>query len=39
LDGVYYCDIRPSMLSEKILKDHIKTFDHFLFSDVWKFLE
>ena len=39
LDGVYYCDIRPNMLSEDILKDHIKTFDHFLFSDVWKFLE
>jgi hypothetical protein len=39
LDGVYYCDIRPNMLNEDILKDHIKTFDHFLFSDVWKFLE
>ena len=39
LDGVYYCDIRPNMLSEDILKDHIKTFDHFLFSDVWKFSE
>lgn len=39
LDGVYYCDIRPNMLTEKILKDHIKTFDHFLFSDVWRFLK
>lgn len=39
LDGVYYCDIRPNMVSEDILKDHIKTFDHFLFTDVWKFLE
>lgn len=39
LDGVYYCDIGPNMLSEGILKDHIKTFDHFLFSDVWKFVE
>jgi len=39
LDGVYYCDIRSNMLHEDILKDHIKTFDHFLFSDVWKFLE
>jgi hypothetical protein len=39
LDGVYYCDIRPNMLRENILKDHIKTFDHFLFSDIWKFLE
>lgn len=39
LDGVYYCDIRPNMLSEDFLKRHIKTFDHFLFSDVWKFLK
>jgi hypothetical protein len=39
LDGVYYCDIRPNMLSEDILKDHIKTFDHFLFADIWKYLE
>ncbi len=38
LDGVYYCDIRPNMISEDILKDHIKTFDHFVFSDVWKFV-
>ncbi len=39
LDGVYYCDIRPNMISEPILKDHIKTFDHFLFSDMWRFVE
>jgi len=38
LDGVYYFDIRPNMVSENILKDHIKTFDHFVFSDVWKFV-
>ena len=38
LDGVYYCDIRPNMLTESILKDHIKTFDNFLFTDIWKFL-
>jgi hypothetical protein len=31
LDGVYYFDIRPSMLTEPILKNHIRTFDHFLF--------
>jgi hypothetical protein len=35
LDGVYYFDIRPNMLTEPILKDHIRTFDHFLFSEVW----
>ena len=39
LDGVYYCDIRPNMITEPILKDHIKTFDNFVFSDVWKFLK
>ena len=38
LDGVYYCDIRPNMLTEKILKDHIKTFDNLLIDDIWKFL-
>ena len=38
LDGVYYCDIRPNMLAEPILKDHIKTFDHFLFGDVWELM-
>ncbi len=37
LDGVYYFDIRPNMVTEDILKDHIKTFDHFLLEDVWNF--
>ena len=39
LDGVYYFDIRPNMQTEPILKEHIRTFDHFLFTDVWRFLE
>ena len=38
LDGVYYFDIRPDMQIKDILKDHIKTFDHFLFGDIWKFV-
>ena len=38
LDGVYYCDIRTNMQTENILKDHIKTFDHLLMEDIWKFL-
>ena len=38
LDGVYYCDIRPNMRTEPILRDHIKTFDHFIFGDVWELL-
>ena len=39
LDGVYYCDIRPNMISEPILKDHIKTFDHFVFTGMWGFVD
>lgn len=39
LDGVYYFDIRPNMLTEKILKDHIRTFDHFLFDDLWTLIK
>lgn len=39
LDGVYYCDIRPNMQTESILKDHIKTFDNLLIEDIWKFLK
>lgn len=38
LDGVYYCDIRPNMRAETILKDHIKTFDNLLIDDIWKFI-
>jgi hypothetical protein len=38
LDGVYYCDIRPNMRTETILKDHIKTFDNLLTEDIWKFV-
>lgn len=38
LDGVYYCDIRPNMLTGEILRDHIRTFDHFVFDDLWKLL-
>ena len=38
LDGVYYCDIRPNMQTETILKDHIKPFDNLLIEDIWKHL-
>jgi hypothetical protein len=38
LDGVYYCDIRPNMLEEEILKNHIKTLDYLLCDDIWKFV-
>ena len=39
LDRVYYCDIRPNMLTEDILKDQIKTFDHLIFEDIWTIIE
>lgn len=38
LDGVYYCDIRPKMKTENILKDYIKTFDNLLIEDIWNFV-
>jgi hypothetical protein len=38
LDGVYYCDLRPIMISDPILKENIKTLDCLLIEDVWKFL-
>lgn len=39
LDGVYYCDIRPNMRTEPILKDHIRTIDHFFCSDLWDLIQ
>jgi hypothetical protein len=34
LDGVYYCDMRPVMQTDPVLKDHIRTIDHFFCSDL-----
>lgn len=39
LDGVYYCDIRPNMVEDTFLSHHIKTIDHFFFSDLWELLD
>jgi hypothetical protein len=39
LDGVYYCDIRPNMKTDHFLKNHIKTFDRLLISDIWKLIK
>jgi len=39
LDGVYYCDIRPNMLEDTLLSQHIKTIDHFFYSDLWELLD
>lgn len=38
LDGVYYCDIRPNMVEDALLSQHIKTIDHFFYSDLWGLL-
>jgi hypothetical protein len=39
LDGVYYCDLRPVMKKDDILKEHIKTLDNLLCEDIWKFTQ
>ena len=39
LDGVYYCDIRTSMIEDVLLSQHIKTIDHFFYSDLWELLD
>ncbi|NOT62354.1 MAG: hypothetical protein HOP19_19270 [Acidobacteria bacterium] len=39
LDGVYYCDIRPNIRQDALLSQHIKTIDHFFYSDLWNLLE
>ena len=39
LDGVYYCDIRPNMVEDALLSQHIKTIDHFFYSDLWELLD
>jgi hypothetical protein len=38
LDGVYYCDIRPNMSQDILLKQHIKTIDHFFCTDLWQLI-
>lgn len=38
LDGVYYCDIRPSMTTDTLLKQHIQTIDHFFYNDLWELI-
>jgi len=39
LDGVYYCDIRPNMHKDALLKKHIKTIDYLFCNDIWDFVE
>ncbi len=37
LDGVYYCDLRPVMKTDSLLKEHIKTLDCLLCEDIWDY--
>lgn len=39
LDGVYYCDLRPNMISDNFLNKHIKSFDNLLTTDIWNFTD
>lgn len=39
LDGVYYCDLRPNMLTDDILSSQIHSLDVLLADDIWKFIE
>lgn len=38
LDGVYYCDLRPVMKTDRVLKEHIKSLDCLLCEDVWNYI-
>ncbi len=38
LDGVYYCDLRPNMRNDPLLRQHIRSFDHLIFDDLWSLL-
>jgi hypothetical protein len=38
LDGVYYCDIRPNMITDPLLSSHIQTIDHFFYKDLWQLI-
>lgn len=37
LDGVYYCDLRPVMKTDKLLSRTIRSLDCLLVEDIWKF--
>jgi hypothetical protein len=38
LDGVYYCDLRPNMITDPFLKERIQSLDNLLVEDIWKFI-
>ncbi len=36
--GVYYSDIRPNMVTDSLLSQHIQTIDRFFYDDLWRLL-
>lgn len=39
LDGVYYCDLRPSMTTDPFLRNHIRAIDRLFCDDLARLLE
>ncbi len=37
LDGVYYCDLRPNMQIDELLRTHIHLFDKLVCEDIWQY--
>ena len=37
LDGVYYCDMRPNMYTDPLLRRNIRSLDYLLVEDIWEF--
>ncbi len=38
LDGVYYCDLRPNMRDDEMLRQYIHPLDYLLAEDLWNFV-
>lgn len=39
LDGVYYCDLRPNMVTDPFLRNHIRAIDHLFCDDLARLME
>lgn len=39
MDGVYYCDIRPNMVTDSFLSKHIRTIDHLFFTELRQWVD
>lgn len=39
MDGVYYCDIRPNMVTDPFLSQHIRTIDHLFFTELHQWVD